>query len=77
MSKARRESITKLRRLTEELNDRDRQLKVNSKALWIMQEGIASLRDLVADEASSRETIMSRLDELMLMIDTHGCKRCQ
>ena len=71
------ESLKKLRKLTEELNDRDNQLKVNSRVLWDVQEGLCELRDLMTDAAVSNESLVDHLDELITMIDANGCKRCQ
>jgi len=75
-------NIDKIKTLCDELNDRDLQLKVNAKTLWIVLEKVekanSALKELISSEDSlgdKLKDISSSLNEVAGIINERGCKR--
>lgn len=70
-----RASLKKLRELTDSLNDRDAQLKKNAKTLWVMQESLREVRDLLIEEQPDIPCVVDRIEAVLGLVETHGCKK--
>lgn len=76
------DNLGKLKKLCEELNDRDEQLKVNAKTLWDLLDVItnvsASLENLSSNSRCCGDEIKEfaeKLEKAALFITERGCKK--
>lgn len=75
-------NINKIKTLCDQLNDRDRQLKINAKTLWLILEKVEMASKKV-NEISSQGGVFQKelsevsasLDEAKSIINDRGCKR--
>lgn len=82
-------NLDKLRKLCQELSDRDAQLKVNASTLWEVVKTVSEAKKLLAETVSCDckscdcnsvvkiKKTLEKLDEAVAMIDTKGCRRIQ
>ena len=77
-------NLDKLKKLCEELNDRDEQLKINAKTLWDLLDVITgvseSLNSMSKKSACCGDQVKKfaeKLEEAALFITERGCKRIQ
>ena len=75
-------NINKIKTLCEELNDRDRQLKVNAKTLWLVLDKIEKanekLKSIVIskdDLSNELSEVSTSLEEVKCLINERGCKK--
>ena len=74
-SKKGRASLKKLRELTVSLNSRDAQMKKNAKTLWVVVESLREVRSLLSEENPDISCVVERIESVLGMVETHGCKR--
>lgn len=75
-------NINKIKILCEELNDRDRQLKVNAKTLWLVldkieraNEKLKSIMNPKGDLNKELSEVSTSLEEVKCLINERGCKK--
>jgi len=75
-------NINKIKTLCEQLNDRDRQLKVNAKTLWLVLDKIEKanekLKSIVIskdDLSNELSEVSTSLEEVKCLINERGCKK--
>ena len=75
-------NINKIKTLCEELNDRDRQLKVNAKTLWLVLDKIEKanekLKNIIipkGDLSKELSEVSTSLEEVKCLINERGCKK--
>lgn len=74
------ENILKIKKLCDELIDRDIQLKINEKALWIIMDKISTLKEEMQElELKNSNDILDKvifsLNEIQILAKKNGCKR--
>ena len=76
-----KENINKLKELCESLGDRDKQLKVNAKTLWIILEKVQAIKgrvlDISAENAEISESlrdIAMELESVSELVSNRGCR---
>ena len=80
-----KKNINKIKQLCEELNDRDYQLKINAKTLWMILEKVDETNqkiDNILEKEGCSELAKAKLKEVSLCLDEiknlandRGCKR--
>lgn len=80
-----KKNINKIKQLCEELNDRDYQLKINAKTLWMILEKVDETNkkiDNILEKEDCSDLAKSKLEEVSLCLDEiknlandRGCKR--
>ncbi len=77
-------NLDKLKKLCEELNDRDEQLKINAKTLWDLLDVITGVSESLS--CMSKEStccgnqvkkLAEKLEDAASFITERGCKRIQ
>lgn len=75
-------NINKIKTLCEELSDRDQQLKVNAKTLWLVLEKVEQanekLKNIIDPKSNfSKELseVSTSLEEVKCLINDRGCKK--
>ena len=75
-------NINKIKTLCDQLNDRDKQLKINAKTLWLILEKVESaskkINDISAKDVGFKrelDEISMSLDEAKSIINDRGCKK--
>ena len=75
-------NINKIKTLCEQLNDRDRQLKVNAKTLWLVLDKIEKanekLKSIVIskdDLSNELSEVSTSLEEVKCLINERGCEK--
>jgi chromosome segregation ATPase len=75
-------NLDKLKRLCDELSNRDEQLKLNASALWDILEVTSEVRsrlsELTTKDSAAQEEIQEctlRLEEISGIINRRGCKK--
>lgn len=78
------DNLSKLKKLCQELTDRDAQLKINARALWdlldIIRDVSLSLESLAEKDKCCSSDIIScneSLKEAISIISTRGCKKVE
>jgi hypothetical protein len=74
MKDSKKSSLSKLKALVCKLDDRDKQLKINAKTLWIAIDGIQNIERILNSDGSV-EDIKGFVSDLMLEIESQGCKK--
>jgi hypothetical protein len=72
-------SLNRLRVITQELNNRDVQLKKNANAFWFLFEKLQEMHEvcqLSSPHAEIRENLMKKIQSLIEHVESLGCKRC-
>lgn len=76
-----KENIKKLKELCESLDDRDKQLKINAKTLWVILERVEAIKGQVLkispeNKEASEELarIAKELDGVSAIVVDRGCK---
>ena len=76
-----KENLKKLKELCEALDDRDRQLKINAKTLWVIIERVQLVKKQVLEISSEDKTVSDALDGVAEALDgvselveVRGCK---
>jgi hypothetical protein len=75
-----KENILKIKKLCDELIDRDIQLKINEKFLWIILDDISKLKTEVLDSRDKNpndilEKVIFSLNNIQKLAKENGCKR--
>lgn len=80
-----KKNINKIKQLCEELNDRDYQLKINTKTLWMILEKVDETNqkiDHILEKEGCSGLAKAKLEEVSLCLDEiknlandRGCKR--
>lgn len=75
-------NINKIKILCDQLNDRDRQLKINAKTLWLILEKVEMASKKVNEISSRGDTFQKELSEISMSLDEaksiindRGCKK--
>ena len=74
MSDSKKSTLSKLKELVCHLDDRDKQLKVNAKTLWLAIDGIQNIEN-VLNSNGTLEEIRELVSSLILEIESQGCKK--
>ena len=74
------DNISKIKKLCNELIDRDIQLKINEKALWIIVDKINELKKEVEEFSLKNsndilDKVIFSLDQIQILAKENGCKR--
>lgn len=76
-----KENINKLKELCESLGDRDKQLKVNAKTLWVILEKVQEIKGRVLDISSENAEISESLKDIAIdlesvseLVSNRGCR---
>ena len=79
-----KENLEKLKKLCQELSDRDEQLKMNASALWDILDAVNSAREELLtvsgcgpENDKKIKSSLSKLDDALLTIREKGCKRVE
>lgn len=82
-------NINKIKELCSQLNNRDIQLKVNEKALWVMVERIERVESITSNAIKNKESlcknsleeklteISASLKSALQVISEKGCKKVE
>ena len=73
MSKC-KENLNKLKELCEELNDRDAQLKINSKTLWQVINHVDEAKKILTD-GGDQQLAIKKLESISELLSENNCKR--
>ena len=73
MSKC-KENLNKLKELCEELNDRDAQLKINSKTLWQVINHVDEAKKLLTN-GGDQQLAIKKLESISQLLSKNNCKR--
>ena len=69
-----KENLNKLKELCEELNDRDAQLKINSKTLWLVINYVNEAKNALVSNGDQGLAI-KKLDRISELLNENNCKR--
>lgn len=74
MNKSKKSTLSKLKDLVCHLDDRDKQLKINAKTLWLAIDGIQNIEGILNSNGSIEE-VRELVSALILEIEAQGCKK--
>ena len=69
-----KKNLSKLKALCNELTDRDAQLKINAKTLWIIVDEVNSAKELL-NNGTDISLVISKLENVSIILQDNKCKK--
>ncbi len=71
-----KENLNKLKSLCDQLTDRDSQLKINAKALWMVVEEVDKVKQAL-ESGGKLSDLSEMLNNVSVILEKNNCKRLE